>query len=125
MKKDIRVYLAQRSERIDRIEACVKGGREVFFSELMIRDAVISNFEVMGEAAKRVPEDYRTSHPEIPWRSLAAFKDVHIHQYGGVSFAQVWQIIAYDLPDLKRATTAVLPPLDELERELNHDDTQQ
>lgn len=125
MKKDIRVYLAQIAERIDRIETYVAGGRETFFSEPMIQDAVIRNFEVIGEAAKRVSDDYRMSHPEIPWRSLAALRDVLIHQYEGVSLDQVWQIVANDLPGLKHSIASILPPLDELERELSSDENQE
>jgi uncharacterized protein with HEPN domain len=123
VKKDIRVYLAQIAERIDRIETYVAGGREEFFGETMIQDAVIRNFEVIGEAAKRVPDDYRLGHPEIPWRSLAALRDVLIHQYEGVSMDQVWQIVANDLPGLKLSIASILPPLDELERELSRDES--
>ena len=84
----------------------------------MIQDAVIRNFEVIGEAAKRIPGAYRRQHPDIPWRSLAGFRDVLIHQYEGVSLPEVWQAIESDLPGIRQAIEAILPPLDQLEREL-------
>jgi uncharacterized protein with HEPN domain len=90
MKKDPRVYLAQILERIERILQYTAGGKEAFFADLLIQDAVIRNFEVIGEAAKRIPETYREKHPSIPWQGLAAFRDVLIHQYAGVSIAEVW-----------------------------------
>ena len=52
--------------------------------------AVIRNFEVIGEAVKRVPDPYRTVHPEIPWRLMAGFRDVLIHGYEGVDLKRVW-----------------------------------
>jgi len=118
MTRDPRVYLAQIMERIERIKRYTASGKEAFFSDSLIQDAVIRNFEVIGEAAKRIPEQYRCEHPEIPWRGLASFRDVLIHQYEGVSLPEVWVIIERDLPGLYQAITAILPPLDQLEREL-------
>ena len=64
--KDTRVYLAHILECIGRIESYVAKGKEAFFAEPLIQDAVIRNFEVIGEAAKRVPDAYRLSNPTIP-----------------------------------------------------------
>ena len=122
MKKDPRVYLAQILERIDRILEYTAEGKEVFFADRRIQDAVIRNFEVIGEAAKRIPDDYRENHPLIPWRALSGFRDVLIHQYEGVSITEVWQIIERDLKTLKEEITKLLPPLDELERQIAGDD---
>jgi uncharacterized protein with HEPN domain len=117
--KDPRIYLAQILERIERIEDFTDGGRDEFFSDLMVQDAVVRNFEVIGEAAKRVPDDYRAAHPDLPWRALAGLRDVLIHQYEGVSLVKVWDTIEHDLPGLKAAILALLPPLDELEQAIS------
>lgn len=117
--KDPRVYLAHILECIGRIESYVVRGKASFFSEPLIQDAVIRNFEVIGEAAKRIPDSYRQANPGIPWRSLAAFRDVLIHQYEGVSLSEVWQVIESELPGLKAAIASLLPPLDQLEKEIN------
>ncbi len=84
----------------------------------MIQDAVIRNFEIIGEAAKRVREDYRKEHPAIPWRLMAGFRDVLIHAYEGVDLRRVWHIAKDDLPEVQRAIAEFLPPLDQLEKEL-------
>jgi len=86
------------------------------------QDAVIRNFEVIGEPIKRIPEEYKQNHPTIPWRALAGFRDVLIHQYEGVSLPEVWQIIEKNLEPLRQAILAILPPLDELERQLAGED---
>ena len=119
--KDPRVYLAHILECIGRIESYVAKGKDSFFGEPLIQDAVIRNFEVIGEAAKRVPDAYRLENPTIPWRSLAAFRDVLIHQYEGVSPPDVWEVIEKELPPLKRAIASLLPPLDQLEKEIAGD----
>jgi len=118
MKRDPRVYLAHIFECLQKIERFTAGGRDVFFKDEMVQDAVLRNFEVIGEAAKRVDDEYRAAHPEIPWRSLAGLRDVLIHQYEGVDLERVWAIVERELPSLKAAIAALLPPLDQLEREL-------
>ena len=117
--KDPRVYLAHILECIERIESYVAKGKDAFLAESLIQDAVIRNFEVIGEAAKRIPDAYRQANPAIPWRSLASFRDVLIHQDEGVNPARVWHVVETELPPLKVAIAALLPPLDQLEREIS------
>ena len=118
MKKDPRVYLAHILECAEKIERYIRGGREEFLREELIQDAVIRNLEIIGEAAKRVDEDYRVAHSQIPWRGMAALRDVLIHQYEGIELERVWAVVEGDLPLIKQAIAAVLPPLEQLEREL-------
>jgi uncharacterized protein with HEPN domain len=118
MKKDPRVYMAQILERIDRILNYTQAGREAFLDDPLVQDAVIRNLEVIGEAAKRVSDEYRDSHPTIPWRGLTSLRDVLIHQYEGVSLDEVWRIVEHELPSLREVISSILPPLEQLEREI-------
>lgn len=120
--KDPRVYLVHILECLGRIQEFTGNGKAAFLSERIIQDAVARNFEIMGEAAKRVPSEYRESRPEIPWRMMAAFRDVLIHDYEGIDLNRVWDVIEMELPPLKTAISAILPPLDRLERELAGED---
>jgi uncharacterized protein with HEPN domain len=117
--KDPRVYLVHILEAGDRILRYTAGGPDRFRSETLIQDAVIRNFEVIGEASKRVPDSFRAAHAAIPWRSLSGFRDVLSHQYEGVSVERLWAAIETDLPHLLARIREALPPLDELERELS------
>lgn len=118
MRKDPRVYLAQILECIEKIELFTADGKGRFMRDGMVQDAVMRNFEIIGEAAKRLDDRYRTEHPDIPWRALAGLRDVLIHQYEGVEPERLWAIVERELPNLRAAIAALLPPLDQLEREL-------
>jgi len=118
MTKDPRVYLAHILECADRIERYLGQDREAFLRDTMVQDAVIRNFEVIGEAAKRIPEQFRVVHAEIPWRLMAGFRDVLIHDYEGIDLERVWRIAQEDLPAVKTAITQILPSLEQLEREI-------
>ena len=122
MTKDPRVYLAHILECIQKIERFTVDGEDRFLGDALVQDAVLRNFEVIGEAAKRLDDAYRSAHPEIPWRALAGLRDVLIHQYEGVDLEKVWAIVEGDLPGLRKAIAALLPPLDQLERELAGED---
>jgi uncharacterized protein with HEPN domain len=95
--------------------ALYQGWEEQFLNDEMVQDAVIRNFEIIGEAAKRVPTGYRRAHAEVPWRLMAGFRDVLIHAYEGVDLDRVWHIAQEDLPKVKEAIDKILPSLDELE----------
>jgi uncharacterized protein with HEPN domain len=120
--KDPRVYLAHILECIQKIEQFTQEGRRHFFQDAMVQDAVLRNLEVIGEAAKRLDDSYREAHPQIPWRALAGLRDVLIHQYESVELDRVWAIVEGELPGLREAIAALLPPLEQLERELAGED---
>ena len=64
-------------------------------------NAVIRSLEVMGEAAKRIPEEIRRKYPDIPWKLMAGMRDKLIHEYAGVDLETVWDVIIEELPPLK------------------------
>ncbi len=106
------------SECAGRIEDYIQEGEAQFMRDTKTQDAVIRNFEVIGDAAKRLPDTFREKHPSVPWGLLAGFRDVLIHQYDGVDLQRVWIIATRDLPAVKRGVAAILPPLDQIEREI-------
>ena len=63
-------------------------------------DAVVRNFEIIGEAANRVSEDFKSSHPEIEWRRMIGFRNRIIHEYFGIDYEMVWKIKENNLAEL-------------------------
>ena len=106
--KDERLYLSNIKECIERIEEYTKGGKEEFMQNKMIQDAVIRNFEIIGEATKRLSPELRSQYSDVPWQQMAGLRDVLIHDYLKVNLNLVWQIIEQNLSNLKRQVTAIL-----------------
>jgi len=73
--------------------------------------AIVRALEIIGEAAKRVPPDIRSHHPEIPWRGMMGMQDKVIHGYFGVDADVVWRTDREDLPRLRKNVAAILAEL--------------
>ena len=106
--KDDRVYLEHIREAVGRIHEYTVAGRAAFMTNRMAQDAVVRNFEIIGEAAKRLPDPTRRRKPDIPWRDVAGFRDVLIHDYTGVDLGEVWNVVERDLPALRKAVEELL-----------------
>jgi uncharacterized protein with HEPN domain len=101
--KDDRVYLTHILECIQNIEEYVPEGKDQFMYSKMIRDAVIRNLEIIGEATKNISNEFRSKHPEMPWRAMAGMRDVLIHNYMGVDLNIVWNTVERELPKIERS----------------------
>ena len=77
---------------------------EAFAGDRRTVDAVVRNLEVIGEAARHVPEEARAQFPEVPWADMADMRNVLIHEYFGVDLQILWKTVSVDLP-------AILPAL--------------
>lgn len=101
MKRDY-VYLTHILECIDTIESYLPNGEQDYFSSKLIQDAVIRNLEIIGEATKGISQKLRSDHKEIPWKEMAALRDVLIHKYFGVDNEIVWNVVENELPRVKK-----------------------
>lgn len=99
----------------DIIEACGKVRRyvagmtyETFASDERTRDAVMRNIEIIGEAAKNIPDDVASSAPEIEWRNVRGMRDVLAHAYFGASLEIVWATATSRMDTLEAAVRKML-----------------
>lgn len=106
--KDDRLYLSNIDEALGRIAAYTGEGRDAFERSTLIQDAVIRNFEIVGEAAKKVSAGTRERSPQVPWRTVAGFRDVLIHNYNRIDLGEVWAVVERDLPALRAEIRTLL-----------------
>lgn len=74
--------------------------REQFLQDGTAQRACVRSLEIVGEATKNLPDDFRSAYPEIEWSSLARLRDRLIHQYFGVDYEIVWEIMETKMPEL-------------------------
>lgn len=71
--------------------------------------AILYQIAVIGEATKRLSQEFRQQHPEIPWRDIAGMRDVLIHKYDQVDFDVIWDVVQKKLPELLTLLEPILP----------------
>ena len=72
--------------------------KEDFLGSTITQDAVIRNFEIIGEAVKNLSSDFRSKYPDVEWRKVAGMRDKLIHDYIGVDIWSVWGVVKDILP---------------------------
>lgn len=70
---------------------------DLFLKDEKTIDAVVRNFEIIGEAANRIDEDYKLMNPQLAWNHLRGFRNRIVHEYFGIDYEIVWSIIENDL----------------------------
>lgn len=102
MKRTYKLYLNDILQAIERIETYTKGlNFEDFSKNSMIVDAVVRNFEIIGEAAKQIPPEIRAQQGQIQWKEMAGMRDKLSHNYSGIDIEIVWKTAKKRLPELK------------------------
>ncbi|MBM3226214.1 MAG: DUF86 domain-containing protein [Candidatus Tectomicrobia bacterium] len=107
MKEDV-VYLRHMLECIRRIEVNSVGGRAQFMGSHTLQDAVLRNLQTLAESTQRLSPALTDTHPAIPWRRIAAFRNVLVHNYLGIDLETIWDILQHDVPPLKRVVVMML-----------------
>jgi len=106
--KDDRERLLDMLEAVERVERYTQRGRAAFERDELIQTWVVHHLQIVGEAAAKVSRQFQQTYPQVPWPQVVAMRNVLVHDYFGIDLDEVWQVVARDLPDLKRQIEAVL-----------------
>jgi uncharacterized protein with HEPN domain len=107
--KEPRIFLEHILESILLIKQYTANlSKEEFVLSLQIQDAVIRRLEIVGEAVKNLPLEFRNTYPTIPWRQIAGMRDILIHEYFGVDLNLTWKTIQKDILGLEQTIKKII-----------------
>jgi uncharacterized protein with HEPN domain len=113
MPRDYKVYLGDMLVAAERIRSYTSGlTYQTFRGDTRTIDAVLRNLEVLGEAAKQVPEIIRSKHPDVEWRKLTGLRDILIHGYFGIDLDIIWDIVDTKLVPLTEQLSTLIRQLE-------------
>lgn len=109
MPRDSKVYLDDILQSSAKVIAYTKGfSASKFKSDSKTIDAVIRNLEIIGEAARKLPLEFKKRHSEIEWRKITGLRDILIHEYFGVDHEILWDIVRHKIPKLRSQIQKIL-----------------
>jgi uncharacterized protein with HEPN domain len=96
----------------DETEFCLKEMRHLSYDQFIqdekLMRAVVRGLEIIGEASKKVPDDFKIAHADVEWKSMAGMRDRLIHNYFGVDYEMVYKTVKNDLPKLNEWISTIL-----------------
>ena len=98
-------------EAIGHIQRYAVRGREVFDRDELIQSWFVRHLQIIGEAARALPEGIRDRAPDVPWQKIVGMRHILVHDYFAVDTDVVWDVVKSDLPDFKRKIEKLLANL--------------
>lgn len=112
MTRSARILLGDILEAAELLERYTAGlTRKEFADNIEKQDAVARRLEIIGESVKRLPEDLREQHPDVPWREIAGARDVLVHEYFRIDVDLAWEMVKQDVPELAARVRSILGAL--------------
>jgi uncharacterized protein with HEPN domain len=106
--RDTSERLRDIQEAITRITKYTDAGRQSFDQNELVQTWVVHNLEIIGEASRSIPQEYKDKHPTIEWARISRMRNVLIHIYSKVDMDIVWEVVERDLPILKTQIDVIL-----------------
>lgn len=108
-ERDFHLYLSEILESGEAVKTYVRGfNLTTFCNDRKTYSAVIREFEIIGEAVGKLPDEIKSQYPNVSWQDIKDFRNILIHEYFGVDLEIVWQVIQDELTPLMEATNAIL-----------------
>ena len=106
MHRDFRLQIEDILTAITRIRAYIQGmSNAEFIVDFKTQDAVVRNLEIIGEAARSLPDDVKVKVTTVDWRKIISLRNVLIHEYFGISLPIIWDVVSNKLDDLEAECT--------------------
>ena len=96
-----RLYLSHMLECIEHIEEYSQGDEQLFHNSRLVQDAVLRNLQTLAESSQRLSQPFKSNLEGIPWRAIAGFRNILVHDYLGIDIEVIWRVVADELPRLK------------------------
>lgn len=109
--RDPAARLQDMLEAIAHIERYAVRGRQAFESDELIQSWFVRHLQILGEAARALPADFRAKWPEVPWNQIIGMRHILVHDYFGIQTDVVWGVIERDLAPLKAKAESILRKL--------------
>lgn len=98
-------YLLQKSKKLK---------YEEFINNEDLKRSFVRSLEIIGEATKNLPDNFRNKYPHVQWREIAGLRDVLIHRYFGVNYKSVWDITKNKIPKLQEQIEKILAEVEDI-----------
>ena len=107
--RGVRILLEEMLEAIGLLQQYTAGLTfEEFAGDVKTQDSVTRRLEIIGEAAKGIPEELRSKYPSVPWRDITGARDVLVHEYFRIDLEMAWDMVHDDLPTLETEVRRIL-----------------
>lgn len=108
MSKDLHEYLRHILDECSYLTS-VKAelSYDTFVESETLKRAVVRSLEIIGEATKKISPEFRDKYPSINWKSMAGMRDRLIHDYMGINYKIVWDVIINKIPELQRQISKI------------------
>ncbi|TAH45070.1 MAG: DUF86 domain-containing protein [Betaproteobacteria bacterium] len=98
-----RIYLAHMLDCIDRVFEYAGGDEERFRGSRLVQDAIVRNLQTLAESSQRLSDPIKATEPGTPWRAIAGFRNILVHDYLALDLDAVWLVVSRELPPLQDA----------------------
>ena len=110
MSKELNEYIRHILDEFSFIQSVIEGNlsKEQFLQDETLKRATVRSLEIIGEATKKIPQEFKSQWSFIQWENMAGMRDRLIHNYIGINYAIVWDVIKNKIPELQEQLRVIV-----------------